>query len=81
MVGMMTARHSDWDDESMGYGLGFWLRPPTNAVVSEGYDAGVSFRSVSYPDRGITHTVISNWSDGAWPMTRSVDEAVLALGS
>ena len=81
MVATMTSPHDGRDGEALAYGYGFWLRPWTNAVVSEGYDAGVSFRSVRYPGRGITHTVISNWSDGAWPMTRAIDEAVLELGS
>ena len=39
----------------------------------EGYDAGVSFRSVHDPLSGTTHTVIANWSDGAWPVTRELD--------
>ena len=29
------------------YGLGFWLHATTDAVILEGCDAGVSFRSVS----------------------------------
>lgn len=76
----MTIPHDGGNDPDRAYGFGFWLRPSTNAMVLEGYDAGVSFRSVSYPDRSITHTVISNWSDGAWPMTRHIDEAVLDPG-
>ena len=31
------------------YGLGFWLHATTDAVILEGCDAGVSFRSVSGP--------------------------------
>ena len=50
------------------YGLGFWLAPHTDAVDLEGYDAGISFKSVHQPSRQVTWTVISNWSDGAWPL-------------
>jgi CubicO group peptidase (beta-lactamase class C family) len=55
------------------YGLGFWL-PSNGAVALEGSDAGVSFRSVHDPARRITHTVISNRSDGAWPIGRLLAE-------
>ncbi len=58
------------------YGLGFWL-PSEGAVALEGSDAGVSFRSVHDPARRITHTVISNESDGAWPIGRLLVERVL----
>jgi CubicO group peptidase (beta-lactamase class C family) len=58
---------------SEGYGLGFWL-PSENAVALEGSDAGVSFRSVHDPARQVTHTVISNESDGAWPIGRLLVE-------
>ena len=42
----------------------------------EGYDAGVSFRSVHDPGTGTTHTVVSNTSQGAWPITRHLDAAL-----
>ena len=45
-----------------------------DAVWLEGYDAGVSFISLHQPSAGITYTVISNWSDGAWPIVRLLDE-------
>jgi CubicO group peptidase (beta-lactamase class C family) len=60
-------------DENSRYGLGFWLHASGPAVMLEGYDAGVSFRTVHDPDSDITHTVIANWSDGAWPLTRGLD--------
>ena len=43
-------------------------------MILEGCDAGVSFRSVHDPARSITHTVISNTSDGAWPIARLLVE-------
>ncbi len=58
----------------MRYGLGFWLHPTGPAVMLEGYDAGVSFRSVHDPTTATTHTVISSWSDGAWPLARLLRE-------
>ena len=36
----------------------------------EGYDAGVSFRTTHDPASGRTFTVMSNWTDGAWPLVR-----------
>jgi CubicO group peptidase (beta-lactamase class C family) len=59
---------------SRRYGLGFWLGADNDVIALEGYDAGVSFRSVHDPVRRITHTVISNTSDGAWPLTRLLAE-------
>lgn len=50
------------------YGLGFWLDPTTDAITLEGYDTGISFRSVHRPSTAITWTVASNWTDGAWPL-------------
>ena len=54
------------------YGLGLWLNPNTDAVDLEGYDAGISFKSVHQPSRHLTWTLISNWSDGAWPFADRV---------
>ena len=59
---------------SRRYGLGFWLGAGNDVIALEGYDAGVSFRSVHDPVRRITHTVISNTSEGAWPLTRLLAE-------
>src|SRR5919106_2017766 len=56
------------------YGLGFWLNPETGAVRLEGMDAGVSFRSERGPGAGVTYSVISNTSAGAWPIARFIDE-------
>ena len=56
------------------YGLGFWLAGSGEAVRLEGYDAGVSFRSWHHPSSRLTHTVISNTAEGAWPVTRLLYE-------
>ncbi len=46
-----------------------------------GGDAGVSFRTVHDPVAQVTHTVLSNTSNGAWPVTRRLDELVTASES
>ena len=56
------------------YGLGFWLHATTATALLVGSDAGVSFRSVHDPNLDLTHTVISNMTDGAWPITRFLEE-------
>ncbi|MFD9327972.1 serine hydrolase domain-containing protein [Streptomyces sp. NPDC060065] len=73
-VARMLLPHSDVPVKSKRYGLGFWLHRSTDVVILEGYDAGVSFRSVHDPRSALTHTVISNSSDGAWPVTRLLDD-------
>lgn len=73
-VAEMVRPRSDVPAESMRYGLGFWLHSSGDTVMLERYDAGVSFRSVHDPSSRVTHTVISNSSPGAWPITRRLDE-------
>jgi CubicO group peptidase (beta-lactamase class C family) len=70
----MVRPRSDVPRQSRRYGLGFWLHASTDVVILEGYDAGVSFRSVHDPASATTHTVISNTSEGAWPITRLLDD-------
>jgi len=60
--------------ETKRYGLGFWLHATSDTVILEGYDAGVSFRSLHEPRSDVTATVISNWSDGAWELAAYLDE-------
>jgi CubicO group peptidase (beta-lactamase class C family) len=69
-VADMVRPRSDAPDNDARYGLGFWLDATTNAAYLEGYDAGVSFRSVHDPDRQLTFTVVANTSEGAWPILR-----------
>ena len=64
----MTTPVSDWPEESRRYGLGFHLHATRDAAWLEGYDAGVSFTSLHDPGQQLTFTVISNWTDGAWPI-------------
>jgi len=73
-VTQMVHPRSHVPAQSMRYGLGFWLHRNTSTVMLEGMDAGVSFRSVHDPESALTHTVISNSSYDAWPITRRLDE-------
>lgn len=71
-VDEMVRPHSDVPAESMRYGLGFWLGEADDAVLLVGGDPGISFHSVHDPTTAITRTVISNTSDGAWPIARAL---------
>jgi CubicO group peptidase (beta-lactamase class C family) len=60
--------------EKRRYGLGFWLDATTDTVSLVGMDAGVSFWSAHDPASETTATVVSNTSDGAWPIARRLRE-------
>jgi CubicO group peptidase (beta-lactamase class C family) len=62
---MITPRH-DVPSEGLRYGLGCWLHPTSAAILVEGYDAGVSMRSIHDPSSRTTATVLANTSEGAW---------------
>jgi CubicO group peptidase (beta-lactamase class C family) len=70
----MVRPHSAAPSEGMRYGLGFWLGASNDVVILVGGDAGVSFRTVADPSGQWAHTVLSNTSSGAWPVTRRLDE-------
>jgi len=71
-VAQMLEPRSDVPSESKRYGLGFWLDATRPAVMLEGMDAGVSFHSRHDAAGGLTWTVVSNTTDGAWPITRQL---------
>ena len=77
-VAEMVRPRSDVPEDSIRYGLGFWLHATAASVMIEGEDAGVSFRSAHEPATGTTYTVISNTTDGAWPIVRHLDDEVMA---
>ncbi|MDZ4804738.1 MAG: serine hydrolase [Candidatus Eisenbacteria bacterium] len=79
LVEEMVRPHNEVPD-GLSYGLGFWLRPDRNTVMLEGYDAGVSCRSACDRVTGLTYTVISNTSNGAWPVVRRLEELLLEMG-
>ena len=72
----MVRARSDVPSESLRNGLGFWLHPSRDVVELHGYDAGVSFRSTHDPASATTRTVISNTSEGTWPIETFLDERV-----
>ena len=74
-VAEMTRPRSRAADGPFRYGLGFWLHPTGAAAMLEGYDAGISFRSACDPTSRVLHTVLSNTSEGAWPMARHLADA------
>jgi hypothetical protein len=75
-VSTMTTPRTAIAQPDHSYGLGFWLKPATGAVVLHGYDAGVSCTSIDQPATEITHTDIANSSQGAGPMTRLTEASL-----
>lgn len=73
-VAEMVRPRSDWPEESRRYGLGFHLHATGPGIWLEGYDAGVSFFSLHQPRSSSTWTVMSNWSDGAWPLAKLLED-------
>jgi CubicO group peptidase (beta-lactamase class C family) len=70
----MVRPHSSDVDGGRAYGLGFWLHPASGTVVMEGMDAGVSFQSLHARSSNVTLTVVSNTSDGAWPIADHLEK-------
>lgn len=71
-LALMTTPHGR-TERGTPYGLGFWLDATTDAVTVEGYDIGISFRSMHRPSTSVTWTVVSNWTDGAWPLADELE--------
>jgi CubicO group peptidase (beta-lactamase class C family) len=76
----MLRPRSDVPSNSMRYGLGFWLHATNETVVLEGCDAGVSFRTEHNQGADLTWTVLSNTSEGAWPIARHLVDRFNADG-
>jgi CubicO group peptidase (beta-lactamase class C family) len=76
----MTRPRSEAPAQSGRYGLGFWLHASTDTVILEGMDAGVSFRSAHDPRADLTYTVVSNTTDGAWPVARFLTDRLGTSG-
>ncbi len=55
-------------DEGLSYGLGVYVHTGAHLLAMEGYDAGVSMRSLHDPATATTATVLGNSSEGAWPL-------------
>jgi len=71
-VGMVKdlVRLRSTDEPGQGYGLGVEVGWDEGVVGLTGSDAGVSFRSIHRRRSQVTWTVISNTSEGAWPVAR-----------
>ena len=77
-VAEMVRARSDVPAESMRYGLGFWLGREATPSCSRATTPASRSGASHDPKSGVTHTVISNSSDGAWPITRRLDELLAA---
>jgi CubicO group peptidase (beta-lactamase class C family) len=62
-------------DEGLSYGLGVYVDVGAHLLAMEGYDAGVSMRSMHHPATSTTATVLGNSSEGAWPVAALLPEA------
>jgi CubicO group peptidase (beta-lactamase class C family) len=77
LVTRMTTAQG-YDDDGDGYGWGCGVVDDGATVGTGGYDAGISFTSRRTPTTGTTSTVISNHTDGAWPLARAIRAALAA---
>jgi len=73
-VAEMVRPHSDAPSHEARYGLGFWLAASGDVVELHGYDAGVSFQTAYEPSVRMTTSVLSNTSEGAWPIAEHLDD-------
>jgi CubicO group peptidase (beta-lactamase class C family) len=76
-VAELVRARSDVPQESKRYGLGFWLAESGDVAMLVGQDTGVSFTSAHDPLRNITYSVVSNTSDGAWPLEAELERRLL----
>jgi hypothetical protein len=79
VVEPLVEARSDVAADHRRYGPGFWLPPDRETVMLEGTDAGVSCRTVYDRPLGLSYTVISNTSSGAWPMVRYLEERLPSI--
>ena len=73
---MQRDRSPDDEDDSYGLGIRLW----GDAACLVGSDAGATFHSARVAD-GLTRTVLSNTTDGAWPMVEALDTALFGVDS
>lgn len=73
VVAAVTPISIEVDTSHRRYGLGFYLASEGAVVMLEGYDAGASFRTQHDPGRRRTATILSNTSEGAWPVAKLLD--------
>ena len=71
------------EGEHTYYGHGLWICEDESQNREEyitGCDAGVSFNSSVNRDNDVQVTVVSNTTDGAWPVLRDIDTALKGEG-
>ena len=73
-VAEMVRPRSDVPAEGKRYGLGFWLHASSAVVMMEGYDAGVSFRSMYDPVSARQRDRHRQHLRGAWPYYELLEE-------
>lgn len=78
LVAGIVRPHTAAPGHSGPYGLGFWLSEARDVVELHGYDAGASFTTAHDPTKGLTYTVISNTTGGAWPLVEHLDQVLIA---
>jgi hypothetical protein len=77
LVASFTARSANYRDD-IGYGYGLWIRDNGDHLpvyFIEGCDVGVSIRSSLHLPITVV-TVVSNSTNGAWPIDKMVNELV-----
>ena len=73
---------AETEGEATYYGHGLWIDKGTDGqpeVYIIGGDAGVSFRSSVKQASGLQVTVLSNTTNGAWPVLRDIETTLKAL--
>jgi CubicO group peptidase (beta-lactamase class C family) len=74
---------AETEGEHKYYGHGLWIFEDESQNREEyitGCDAGVSFNSSVNRDDDVQVTVVSNTTDGAWPVLRDIDTALKGEG-
>ncbi len=75
LVNRMTTAQG-FEDDGDGYGWGCSVVDDGATIGMGGYDPGISFGSRRTPGTGTSWTVISNHTDGAWPVIRAIRAAL-----
>ncbi len=76
MVAELIRPRNEVPDEPFWYGLGVYIDPDSGVLAMEGYDAGVSMRSLHDPSTGTTASVLGNSPEGAWPIAQLLLETI-----
>jgi CubicO group peptidase (beta-lactamase class C family) len=68
---------TSWKTPYTHYGYGVWQERQNDGMKKyfvEGYDPGVAFRSVVYPEEKVVLTVIGNTADALWSLYDQLEE-------